>query len=115
MAVADRGGGKEKKVGPGSPQNGVHQLSARPQAVALSYDAARARAPRVTAQGGGDVAERIMELARQHNVPIKEDPLLVQLLSKLELGQMISPELYHVVAEVFAWLYRLDQDQPAEG
>jgi len=56
-----------------------------------------------------------MELARQHNVPIKEDPLLVQLLSKLELGQMISPELYHVVAEVFAWLYRLDQDQPAEG
>lgn len=90
-------------------------MPARHQAVALSYDPARARAPKITAQGSGTVAERIIQLARQHGVPIKEDPLLVQTLSKLELGQTIPPQLYQVVAEVFAWLYRLDEEQTAEG
>lgn len=84
-----------------------------PRAIALSYDPARPQAPRVTAQGSGPVARRIIELARQHDVPIREDPLLVQALSSLDLGQKIPPELYQVVAELFVWLYSLDQERRA--
>lgn len=77
-------------------------------AVALKYDRVKARAPSVAATGRGLIAERIIELARQHNVPIKEDPDLVQLLAKLDLGESIPGELYPVIAEVFAFVYRLN-------
>jgi len=69
-------------------------------AVALTYDRIKNAAP--------TIAERIIEIAREHGVPIKEDPDLVQVLAKLDLGQQIPAELYAVVAEVFAFVYRLN-------
>jgi flagellar biosynthesis protein len=73
------------------------------QAVALAYDGEGA--PRVVAKGGGDVAARILEVARQHGVPLEHDPALVQLLSRVDLGEQIPRPLFAAVAQVlaFAW------------
>ena len=73
------------------------------RAVALAYDGEGA--PRVVAKGGGDVAERILELARQHGVPLEHDPALVQLLSRVDLGEQIPRPLFAAVAQglAFAW------------
>lgn len=72
-------------------------------AVALHYSGSGA--PRVVAKGGGPVAERIIETAREHNVPLDEDPALAATLSRLDLGREIPRELYVAVAHVlaFAW------------
>jgi len=79
----------------------------RTRAVALEYDPEGAPAPVVTASGRGELAERILALAREHGVPIREDPDLVALLAQLDVGQVIPPELYPVIAEVLAFVYRL--------
>lgn len=78
-----------------------------PRAVALRYDRASAheQAPRVVARGQGLVAESILELARAHGVPVREDPDLVALLATCDVGAEIPTELYTAVAEVLAWLY----------
>lgn len=84
-------------------------MSAPPQrtrAVALRYRAGEDAAPRITASGSGPVAERILELAREHGLPMREDPDLVEALAVLDLGTMIPPELYEMIAEVLAWAYR---------
>ena len=78
----------------------------RQQAVALGYDQ-EDEAPRVLASGAGKAAERIIDLAQEHGVIIREDPLLVEALTQVELGAVIPPELYLVVAEVFAYVYRI--------
>jgi flagellar biosynthesis protein len=74
-----------------------------PLAVALHY--AGSGAPRLVAKGGGAVAERIVETARRHNVPLQEDAALATALSRVELGREIPRELYVAVAHVlaFAW------------
>ncbi|NLG77146.1 MAG: type III secretion protein [Xanthomonadaceae bacterium] len=74
-----------------------------PLAVALHYSGRGA--PRVVAKGGGDIAERIIETAREHNVPLQEDAPLAAALSRLDLGREIPRELYVAVAHVlaFAW------------
>lgn len=77
------------------------------KAVALRYDPEEHEAPVVTAKGKGYLAERIIELARQSGVPVKEDPQLVEYLGLLDIGQEIPPELYQVVAEILAFVYRL--------
>lgn len=82
----------------------------RKQAVSLEYDRKRDRAPRVTAKGTGLLAERIIELAREHHIPIKEDPDLLQILSQVEIQEEIPPSVYRVVAELLAWVYRLNSD-----
>lgn len=82
----------------------------RELAVALKYDGSGA--PRVTAKGGGQVAERIVELARQHDVPIQENAPLVQLLAQVELDAEIPPALYLAVAEVIAFAYYLSGKAP---
>lgn len=69
----------------------------------------------VAASGRGRVAERILEIARDAGVPVREDPDLVQLLAKLDLGEAIPGELYPVIAEVFAFVYRLNSAQAAAG
>ncbi len=74
--------------------------------VALGYQADRDAAPRVIAKGAGEMAERILQLAREHQIPLKEDPPLVEILSALDLHQEIPPELYQVVAEILAYVYR---------
>lgn len=80
------------------------------KAVALRYDMARDRAPRVVAKGRGAVAERIMALAREANVPLRNDPDLALLLEALDLEAEIPPQLYRAVAEVLAFVYRLNQE-----
>ena len=74
-----------------------------PLAVALHYSGSGA--PRVVAKGGGHVAEKIIETARDHNVPLQEDAALASTLSKIELGREIPRDLYVAVAHVlaFAW------------
>ncbi|MCF6410550.1 EscU/YscU/HrcU family type III secretion system export apparatus switch protein [Pseudalkalibacillus salsuginis] len=87
----------------------------RKSAVALKYDQAAASSPKVIAKGMGATAEEIIESARQNQVQIQEDASLVQLLSKLEINQEIPPDLYQAVAEVFAFIYQLDQASEPKG
>jgi flagellar biosynthesis protein len=75
--------------------------------VALGYERGKDRAPRVLAKGSGIVAERILELAKAHGVPVREDPALVSLLATVDVDSEIPPALYHAVAEVLAFVYRL--------
>lgn len=86
----------------------------RPRAVALSYNADTMPAPVVTAQGQGEVAERIIALAQEHGVTVRQDPDLVTLLAQLDIGQTIPPELYAVVAEVLAFVYQLKSKQSSK-
>jgi len=81
------------------------------QAVALRYQPGEDEAPRVTAKGRGVVAEKIIELARQHGVPIRQDRNLVQVLSRLDLEQEIPPSVYRAVAEILAFVYRLSMQK----
>jgi len=80
----------------------------RKRSVALAYDHAD-KAPRVVATGSGEIAKKILELAAQHNVPIKKDDSLVELLSQLELKQEIPENAYKAVAVILAFLYRQDE------
>ncbi len=75
----------------------------------MTYDKLSQEAPRISAIGKGKVAEKIIEKAKEHDVPIVEDPTLVELLSELDINETIPEELYEAVAEVFAFIYRLDQ------
>ena len=79
-------------------------------AIALHYDGEGA--PRVTAKGRGDVAERILALAREHGVPIREDERLAELLARVELGDEVPRELYLAVAQVIAFAYQLSGKTP---
>ncbi|MBZ0272073.1 EscU/YscU/HrcU family type III secretion system export apparatus switch protein [bacterium] len=79
------------------------------QAVALSYDRDKDPAPRVSAKGFGLIAEKILEIARRNGVPIRFDPDLTHLLAKLDLGERIPRDLYKVVAEVLAAIYRANE------
>ena len=78
-------------------------------AVALRYEAAEDIAPRLAAKGHGHVAEQIIRLARQNGVPLHHDPDLVELLSQLEVDQVIPPEAYEVIAEILAFVYTLNE------
>jgi flagellar biosynthesis protein len=79
-----------------------------PKAVALKYDRKKDNAPRVIAKGRGEIAEKIIEVAKAHNVPLYEDKNLIQILEALDLKTEIPPELYRAVAEVLAFIYRLN-------
>ncbi len=81
----------------------------RRRAVALRYDTEGNSAPRVVAKGAGHLAERIMEIAEEHGIAIYEDPDLVAALSKLDIQMEIPAELYRAVAEVLAFVYRLNR------
>lgn len=86
----------------------------RQQAVALAYQTGQA-APTVVAKGRGLLAEAIIEKARQAGVYVHESPELVALLMQVDLDQHIPPELYLAVAELLAWVYRLEQEAAASG
>jgi flagellar biosynthesis protein len=79
----------------------------RPIAVALQYKHGKDPAPRVTAKGQGEVAERIIETARKHGVAVEANSVLAEALSVVELDQQIPPELYRAVAEVIGFVLRL--------
>lgn len=76
-------------------------------AVALAYRETDA-APRVVAKGRGLIAEEIIARAREHGVYVHESPEMVSLLMQIDLDQRIPPQLYVAIAELLAWLYRLE-------
>jgi flagellar biosynthesis protein len=89
----------------------------RREAVALAYRQADA-APRVVAKGRGVIAEEIIEKAREHGVYVHESPELLTLLMQVDLDEHIPSQLYLAVAELLAWLYRLEHgetDLPPPG
>ena len=77
-------------------------------AIALRYTGTGT--PRVTAKGSGEIAEKILERARQHHVPIREDRELTPILAQVPLGEEIPENLYLAVAEVLAFAYRLSEE-----
>lgn len=79
------------------------------KAIAILYDEQEAAAPKVVASGKGVVAEKIIATAREAGVHIQEDPNLVELLSKVDVGEEIPLELYQTVAEVLAFVYRVNE------
>jgi len=86
-------------------------MNQRQKAVALKYNKGIDKAPRITAKGKGYIAQKIIELAKENDIPIKEDPDLVHVLSELDLQEEIPPELYMVVAELLAFVYRMNQEK----
>lgn len=78
------------------------------QAIALEYNPTE-DAPRVIASGRGALAERIIEKAKESDVPVHRDDKLADTLSKLEIGDMIPPELYEVVAEILIFVDSMDK------
>lgn len=80
----------------------------RPAATALTYDPKGTQPPEITASGSGPVADRIIALAGEHDIPLHQDAGLVEALARLEVGSMIPRELYAVVAEVLAFVYAVD-------
>ena len=75
------------------------------QAIALSYDGQQA--PTLTAKGDDALAEAILAIAREHEVPIYENPELVRLLARMELGEQIPEALYLTIAEIIAFAWQL--------
>ncbi|MFB6497455.1 FlhB-like flagellar biosynthesis protein [Bacillus haynesii] len=79
------------------------------RAVALHYDEMKDKAPKVVAKGSGYTAEKIIEEAQKAGVPIQEDATLVELMRHLELDDHIPEALYEIVAEIFSFVYKLDE------
>ena len=91
----------------------VHSQLEKPlQVVALRYDGESA--PRLTAKGRGLVAEQILALAKEHDIPLHEDADLVTLLAKLDLGEEVPRALYVAVAEVIAFAYKISGKKPGQ-
>lgn len=77
-------------------------------AVAIAYEPGEV-APKILATGKGKVAERIIETAKENKVPTYQDNKLASTLSKLQIGDMIPPELYEVVAEILVFVDDMDR------
>lgn len=82
----------------------------RKEAIALKYDQKISKAPVILAKGKGKTAETIMEKAMKFDIPVQRDESLTALLGQLDINQMIPEELYGAVAEVFAFIYKVDKD-----
>ena len=87
------------------PENESRPVSA----TALKYRPPEDSAPRLVARGRGEIAERILDLAREHNIPIREDPDLIAVLSQLDLDKEIPAELYKPIAEILSFVYRVNE------
>ncbi|WP_433736608.1 EscU/YscU/HrcU family type III secretion system export apparatus switch protein [Pseudomonas putida] len=81
------------------------------QAIALKYDGTHA--PTLTAKGNEELAEEILRIARDYEVPIYENAELVRLLARMELGDSIPEELYRTIAEIIAFAWNLKGKYPA--
>jgi flagellar biosynthesis protein len=86
----------------------THRPVDRKKAAALRYDPKRDSAPRVVARGRGYVAEAITAVAREHHIPLHEDPNLVEVLEAMDIDLEVPPALYRAVAEVLAFVYRVN-------
>ena len=81
------------------------------KAVALKYEKSKDRAPKVVAKGRKKLAEKIIEMAREHNIEIYEDSDLVELLYSLDFYEEIPEELYSAVAEILAYVYKVSKNK----
>lgn len=77
------------------------------KAAALIYD--QVGAPRIVAKGAGEVARKIIETAKAEGIPIQKNEVLVEALMQVELTKEIPPQLYQAVAEILAFIYRLEK------
>lgn len=84
------------------------QREEKKTAVAVAYQPGE-RAPKILAAGRGEIAERIIETAKENEVPFYQDDALADTLSKLEIGSAIPPELYEVVAEILVFVDDMDR------
>ncbi len=84
------------------------------KAVALKYDREKDDSPRVAAKGQGRVAEKIIEMAKKHDIPIKDDPDLIEVLSSLEINEEIPSEIYVAVAELLAFVYSMNAGKASQ-
>ena len=82
----------------------------RKEAISLKYDQKTSKAPVILAKGKGKTAETIMEKAIKLDIPVQRDESLAALLGQLDINQTIPEELYGAVAEVFAFIYKVDKD-----
>lgn len=87
----------------------------QPIAVALSYDSAKDPAPRVSAKGRGPIAEQILKVAAEHDIPVREDAALVEILEKLDLDTIIPLEAYSAVAEILTYVYKTNAQARARA
>ena len=94
---------------PETPEIEGPKPETRKTAIALRYNVDKDKAPLILATGRGPIAEEIMRVAEENQIPLYEDPELAQLLGKLELEAEIPPELYVLVAEVLFFVYQLDR------
>ena len=81
------------------------------KAVALKYNRQKDGAPKVIAKGKGLVAQKIIDLAKEHDIPIKDDPDLIEVLSSLDIDQEIPSEIYVAVAELLAFVYSANSNR----
>ncbi len=84
-------------------------MNKKKKAVALKYEREKDKAPRVVAKGKGLIAEKILEIAKENNIPLYEDKGLAEVLEALEINTEIPPELYRAVAEVLAFVYSINK------
>ncbi|MBC8414734.1 MAG: EscU/YscU/HrcU family type III secretion system export apparatus switch protein [Nitrospira sp.] len=85
------------------------------KAAALRYTEGKDTAPKLIAKGRGKVAEKILAIAKAHDIPVKEDSELVEFLSMLDLYQEIPADLYKAVAEILAFVYMLKEKKKGGG
>ncbi|MEI7812262.1 MAG: EscU/YscU/HrcU family type III secretion system export apparatus switch protein [Ignavibacteria bacterium] len=78
-------------------------------AVAIGYKVDQEPAPKIIAKGQGELAKKIINIAIENNILIQEDPLLFESLCRLEVGDEIPAKLYHVVAELLAYVYKVNK------
>lgn len=83
-------------------------MEKKSKVAALKYDREKDIAPKLIAKGNGYMAEKILEIAKEENIPIYKDEKLVNQLNNLELNEIIPKELYNVVAEVLAFIASVD-------
>ncbi len=79
------------------------------KAVAILYDENESAAPKIIASGKGLIAEKIIATAEEAGIHIQQDPDLVELLAKVDIGEEIPLELYQTVAEVLAFVYKVNE------
>ena len=91
-----------------------YKVADRRAAAALRYKQGEDPAPRLVAKGAGKIAEKIIEAAKAAGVPIHEDPDLLALLMTLNIDEVIPPEMYVAVAEVLAFIYRMNKKVSGE-
>lgn len=88
----------------------MKKINPKKQAAALKYDPAREDAPVITAVGQGFIADKIIETAEKNKVPVMENTELSQILQTLSVGDAIPPKLYEAVAQIFVFIFQMDNN-----